>query len=140
MIDWIRIPRSLPANGRVDSRGCRGGGRSPDQTISRYIHAMGHWFPSLGLQLFLDCSFQKSWPAQLVVKASGSFSPGTSEDPRLATFACGNKISLIVMVREAMAADNSSICPLHLLEPTSHSLLEKDRTVCNTWPFLQPLY
>ena len=43
------------------------------------------WFPTLGPQMFLDLNSQKPWPAQLMVKASGSFSPRTSGDPRLGT-------------------------------------------------------
>ena len=43
------------------------------------------WFPTLGPHLFLDYNSQKSWPAQLVLKASGCFSPRTSCDPRLGT-------------------------------------------------------
>ena len=41
------------------------------------------WFPTFDPQMFLDYNLQKSWPAQLVVKASGSFHPRTSEEPRL---------------------------------------------------------
>ena len=33
--------------------------------------------------MFMNCSSRKSWPAELVVKALGSFSPRTSQDPRL---------------------------------------------------------
>ena len=32
-----------------------------------------HRFATLGPQMFLDYNSQKSWPAQLLVKASGSF-------------------------------------------------------------------
>ena len=42
---------------------------------------------TLGFQMFFDYNSQKSWPAQLVVKASGSFSPRISGDPRLGTSA-----------------------------------------------------
>ena len=41
------------------------------------------WSPTLGLQMFLDFNSQKSWPAEVVVKASGSCSPRTSGGPRL---------------------------------------------------------
>ena len=37
------------------------------------------------LQMFLDCNSQKSWPVQLMVKASGSFSPRASGDSKLGT-------------------------------------------------------
>ena len=45
------------------------------------------WFPTLGPQMFLDYNSQKSWPAQLLVKASGSFSPRTTGVPKLGTTA-----------------------------------------------------
>ena len=48
-----------------------------------FILSIEQWFPTLGGQMFLDYSSQKSWPAQLVVKASGSFNPRTSGHPRL---------------------------------------------------------
>ena len=41
----------------------------------------------MGLQMFLDFNSQKSWPAEVVVKASGSCSPRTSGGPRLETTA-----------------------------------------------------
>ena len=41
------------------------------------------WSPTLGLQTFLDFNSQKSWPAEVVVKASGSCSSRTSGGPRL---------------------------------------------------------
>ena len=41
--------------------------------------------PTLGIQMFLDFNSQKSWPAKVVVKASGSCSPRTLEGPRLGT-------------------------------------------------------
>ena len=44
---------------------------------------------TLGPQMFLDYNSQKSWPEQLVVKASGSFSLRTSREPRLGTTAVG---------------------------------------------------
>ena len=45
------------------------------------------WSPTLGLQMFLDFNFQKSWPAEVVVKASGSCRPIISGGPRLGTTA-----------------------------------------------------
>ena len=45
------------------------------------------WSPTLGLQMFLDFNSQKSWPAEIMVKASGSCSPKTSGGPRLGTTA-----------------------------------------------------
>ena len=45
------------------------------------------WCPTLALQMFLDFNSQKSWPAEVVVKASGSCSLGTSGGPRLDTTA-----------------------------------------------------
>ena len=42
---------------------------------------------SLRSLMFADCSSQKSSLVQLVVKASGSLSPGMSGDPRLETTA-----------------------------------------------------
>ena len=47
------------------------------------------WSPTLGLQMFLDFKSQKSWPAEVVVKASGSCSARTSGGPRLGTTALG---------------------------------------------------
>ena len=49
------------------------------------LEVLKQWYPILGPQIFLDYNSQKSWPAQLVVKASGSFNPRTSGDPRLGT-------------------------------------------------------
>ena len=43
------------------------------------------WSPTLGLQMFLDFNSQKSWPAEVVVKVSGSCSPRTSGGPKLGT-------------------------------------------------------
>ena len=42
-------------------------------------------FPTLGPQMFLDYNFQESCPANLVVKATESFSMKTSGDPSLET-------------------------------------------------------
>ena len=39
--------------------------------------------------MLLDSKSQKSWPEELVVKASGNFSPITSVDPRLGTTLLG---------------------------------------------------
>ena len=59
------------------------------------------WSPTLGLQMFLDFNSQKSWPAEVVVKASGSCSPRTSGDPRLETTVLehseGHKWQLVVI-------------------------------------------
>ena len=41
---------------------------------------LGQWLPTLGPQTFLNCISQKTLPAQVVVKASGSCSPGTSRE------------------------------------------------------------
>ena len=46
---------------------------------------LGRWSPTLGLQMSLDFNSQKSWPADVVVKASRSCSPRTSGGPRLRT-------------------------------------------------------
>ena len=46
---------------------------------------LSQWSPTLGLQMFLDFNSQKSWPAEVVVNASGSCSPRTSGGPRLRT-------------------------------------------------------
>ena len=43
------------------------------------------WSPTLCLQMFLGFNSQKSWPAEVVVKTSGSYSPKTSGGPRLRT-------------------------------------------------------
>ena len=45
------------------------------------------WSPNVGLQMFLDFNSQKSWPAEVMVKASGSCSKRTSGVPRLGTTA-----------------------------------------------------
>ena len=50
-------------------------------------HSVEQWSSTLGLQMFLDFNSQKSWPADVVVKASGSCSPNTSGGPRLGTIA-----------------------------------------------------
>ena len=50
-------------------------------------HAIDQWSPTLGLQMFLDFNSQKSWLAEVVVKASGTCSPKTSGGPRLGTTA-----------------------------------------------------
>ena len=57
------------------------------------------WHPTLGLQMFLDFNSQKSWPAEVVVKASGSCSPRTSGGPRLGTTALMDEVKII---REAL--------------------------------------
>ena len=49
------------------------------------LFLLRQWSPTLGLQLFLDFNSQKSWPAEVMVKASGSWSPITSGGPRLGT-------------------------------------------------------
>ena len=46
-------------------------------------------------QKFLDYNSQKSWPAQLVVKASGSFGPRTPGDPKLGTTMYQNALLLV---------------------------------------------
>ena len=48
---------------------------------------LAQWFPTLGPHMFLDYFSQESWPAQLVVKASGSFGPKTPGNPRLGAIA-----------------------------------------------------
>ena len=48
-----------------------------------YMSALDQWPPTLGLQMFLDFSSQKSCPAEVAVKASGSCSPRTSGGPSL---------------------------------------------------------
>ena len=49
------------------------------------MYRLDQWFPTLGSQKFLDYNTQKSLSAQLVAKASGSFSIRTSGDPKLGT-------------------------------------------------------
>ena len=46
---------------------------------------LDQWSPTLGLEMFLEFNSQKSWPAEVVVKASGSCSLRTSRGPRLDT-------------------------------------------------------
>ena len=50
-------------------------------------YSLNQWSPTLGLQMFLDFNSQKSWPAQLMVKVSGSCSLRTSGGTRLRTTA-----------------------------------------------------
>ena len=55
------------------------------QVFSTALSYLHQWSPTLGLQMFLDFNSQKSWLAEVVVKASGSCSPRTSGGPGLGT-------------------------------------------------------
>ena len=48
-------------------------------------NTVGQWCPHLAPHMFLDINSQKSWPAELVVEASGSFTSRTFEDRGLGT-------------------------------------------------------
>lgn len=59
-------------------------------TLNNGVHVGCHRLVADNLgstQIFFDYNLQKFWPEQLVVKGSGSFSPGISGNPRLATAA-----------------------------------------------------
>ena len=62
------------------------------------LRVLEQWSPTLGLQMFLDFNSQKSWPAEAVVKVSGSCSPRTSGDPRLGTTALKHVVASTVRV------------------------------------------
>ena len=49
----------------------------------RLSHNIKQACPTLALQMFLDFNSQKSWPAEVMLKASGSCSLRTSGGPRL---------------------------------------------------------
>ena len=54
------------------------------------LDILEQWSPTLGLQMFSDFNSQKSWPAEMVVKASGSCSQRTSGGSWLGTTALEN--------------------------------------------------
>ena len=66
-----------------------GGLQVPESSTKdiRWPCSLEQWFLTFGLQIFLDFNSQKSWPKEVVVKASGSCSPRPSGGPRLGTMA-----------------------------------------------------
>ena len=64
---------------------------NPQNSMSSYV--VVQWSPTLGLQMFLGFNSQKSWPAEVGVKASGSCSARTSGGPSLGTTVVVNKQS-----------------------------------------------
>ena len=57
------------------------------------------WLLILGPHILLDDTSQKSWSAQIMVKASGSFSPRTSGDSRLGTTALEQRQTILMILQ-----------------------------------------
>ena len=53
------------------------------QTVVDHCYLLDQQFPNLGLQMFLDYTFQKSYPTQLAAKAFGCFGSKSIWGPRV---------------------------------------------------------
>ena len=96
--------------------------------------------PTLGLQMFLDFNSQKFWPAEVVVRASGSCSPRTSGGPRLGTTGIANTGHLAPIRLELLLIYHTTGCSGVILEKGDWWWLQRyyglkgpEKTVGSNW-------